>query len=278
MSKSYKLICCLVIIFISLSITNNSQAAARPFIELFEQIFRIFGKRADDVPLSDAGKKFEDFKSLGKSEDLAITKESGKNLADNFENLNLNKLNEIKNSTDTSILETHGVKNADKLAEVVDLNEIEISSFFDDKTAINTFRIILWSGRIFRASNSFNQPNTNRIIIDCRDNNDAFYFTALLERKKKWLLLSENLKNRTDKRQNNKIDKQNLYVLVDDKDYIVFSTQTSKNKNFPLHYFIISKEGKFYHFNNTYGTESPEYIIANAKKKINETKFYCKAI
>ena len=90
--------------------------------------------------------------------------------------------------------------------------------------------------------------------------------------------MSENLKNRTDKRQNNKIDKQNLYVLVDDKDYIVFSTQTSKNKNFPLHYFIISKDGKFYHFNNTYGTESPEYIIANAKKKINETKFYCKAI
>ena len=67
-------------------------------------------------------------------------------------------------------------------------------------------------------------------------------------------------------------------MLVDDKDYIVFSTQTSKNKNFPLHYFIISKDGKFYHFNNTYGTESPEYIIANAKKKINETKFNCKAI
>ena len=278
MSKSYKLICCLVIIFLSLSITNNSQAAARPFIELFEQIFKFFGKRADDVPLSDAGKKFEDFKSLGKTEDLAITKDSGKNFSGQVENLNLNKFNEIKNSSDASILEMHGVKNADKLAEVVDLSEIEISSFFEDKTAINTFRIILWSGRIFRASNSFNQPNTNRVIMDCRDNNDAFYFTALLEKKKKWLLLSENLKNETGKRKNNKINKQNLYVLDDKEEYIVFSTQTSENKKFPLHYFIISKNGKFYHFNNVYGTESPEYIIVNAKKRISETKFLCKIV
>ena len=41
------------------------------------------------------------------------------------------------------------------------------------------------------------------------------------------------------------------------------------------HDFIISKERKFYHFNNVYGTESPEYIIANANKKIDETKFTC---
>ena len=114
--------------------------------------------------------------------------------------------------------------------------------------------------------------------MDCRDNNDAFYFTALLEKKKKWLLLSENLKNETGKKKNNKINKQNLYVLDDKEEYIIFSTQTSENKKFPLHYFIISKNGKFYHFNNVYGTESPEYIIVNAKKRISETKFLCKIV
>ena len=77
---------------------------------------------------------------------------------------------------------------------------------------------------------------------------------------------------------NNKLNKQNLYVLTDIDEYIIFSTQTTKNKKFPLHYFIVSKEGKFYHFNNVYGTESPEYIIANASKRVNETKFTCKKL
>ena len=170
----------------------------------------------------------------------------------------------------------HGVKHADKISDAVDLSEIDISDFFEDNAAINTFRIFAWSGRVFRASNSFNKPDANRVVAECRDNREVFYFTALLEKKKKWLLLSANIKNISG--ENNKLNKQNLYVLIDIDEYIIFSTQTPKNKKFPLHYFIISKEGKFYHFNNVYGTESPEYIIANADKKINETKFTCKKL
>ena len=276
MIKPHKFIICLAIIFSSFFITNNSQAAVRPFIELFEQFFKFLGKRADDVPLPDAGKKLENFKGLGgKSDEVISPIETGKKFTDQIENFKLNKVNEIKNSTDGNLLEVHGVKHADKISDAVDLSEIDILDFFEDNAAINTFRIFLWSGRVFRASNSFNKPDANRIVAECRGNKEVFYFTALLEKQKKWLLLSENI-NVENKR--GKLNKQNLYVLTDIDEYIIFSTQTPKNKKFPLHYFIISKEGKFYHFNNVYGTESPEYIIANANKKINETKFTCKKV
>ena len=273
MIKPYKFIICLVIVFSSFFITTNSQAAVKPFIELFEQIFKFLGKRTDDVPIPDTGKKLENFKGLGKSDEVIGTSETGKKFTDQIENFKINKVNEIKNSTDGNLLEVHGVKHADKISDAVDLSEIDISDFFEDNAAINTFRIFVWSGRVFRASNSFNKPDANRVIAECRDNREVFYFTALLEKKKKWLLLSENIKNISG--ENSKLNKQNLYVLTDINEYIIFSTQTPKNKKFPLHYFIISKEGKFYHFNNVYGTESPEYIIANANKKIDETKFTC---
>ena len=273
MIKPHKFIICLVIIFSTLFITTNSQAAVKPFIELFEQIFKFFGKRADDVPLPDAGKKLEDLKGFGKSDEIMQTTETSKNFTDEIANFKINKVNEIKNSTDDNLLDMHGVKYADKISEAVDLSEIDISDFFEDNAAINTFRIFVWSGRVFRASNSFNKPDINRIVTECRDNIEVFYFTALLEKKKKWLLLSGNIKNVSEN--NSDLKKQNLYVLTDIDEYIIFSTQTTKNKKFPLHYFIISKEGKFYHFNNVYGTESPEYIIANANKKIDETKFNC---
>ncbi len=276
MIKPYKFIICLLIVFSSFFITPNSQAAVRPFIELFEQIFKFLGKRTDDVPIPDTGKKLENFKGLGKSDEVIGTSETGKKFTDQIESFKINKVNEIKNSTDGNLLEVHGVKHADKISDAVDLSEIDISDFFEDNTAINTFRIFLWSGRVFRASNSFNQPDVNRVVTECRDNREVFYFTALLEKKKKWLLLSENIKNISG--ENSKLNKQNLYVLTDIDEYIIFSTQTPKNKKFPLHYFIIAKEGKFYHFNNVYGTESPEYIIANASKKVNETKFTCKKL
>lgn len=276
MIKPYQFIACLLIIFSSFFLTTNSPAAVKPFVELFEQIFKFFGKRADDVPLSDGGNKLENFKGLGKTDEVIVTNETGKKFTDQIENFQINKVKEIKNSTDDALLEMHGVKHADKLSNVVDPSEIDISDFFDDNTAINAFRIFMWSGRVFRTSNSFNKPDVNRIVAECRDNREVFYFTALLEKKKKWLLLSENIKNKDG--DNNKINKQNLYVLTDIDEYIIFSTQTPKNKKFPLHYFIISKEGKFYHFNNVYGTESPEYIIANAGKRVNETKFNCKKL
>ena len=277
MIKSYNSILCLVIILFALLTPSNSHAAVRPFIELFEQIFKFLGKRSDDIPVDDAGKILENSKGLGKSDEL-ISAEAGKGFTDEIGNLNLNKINEIKNSSDSSLLELHGVKHADKLSNVVDLNEIDVSDFFEEKAAINTFRIFLWTGRIFRANNSFNQPETKRVIMQCSDNRELFYFTALLEKKKKWLLLNGNERKKDFNSKINYVSQQNLYVLKDIEDHIIFSTQTPENMKFPLHYFIIEKNGAFYHFNNVYGTESPEYIIANSKKNINSSNYTCKKL
>ena len=277
MIKSYNSILCLVIILFALLTPSNSHAAVRPFIELFEQIFKFLGKRGDDIPVDDAGKILENSKGLGKSDEL-ISAEAGKGFTDEIGNLNLNKINEIKNSSDSSLLELHGVKHADRLSNVVDLNEIDVSDFFEEKAAINTFRIFLWTGRIFRANNSFNQPETKRVIMQCSDNRELFYFTALLEKKKKWLLLNGNERKKDFNSKINYASQQNLYVLKDIEDYIIFSTQTPENMKFPLHYFIIAKKGAFYHFNNVYGTESPEYIIANAEKNINSSNYRCKKL
>ena len=277
MIKPYNSILCLVIILFALLTPSNSHAAVRPFIELFEQIFKFLGKRGDDIPVDDAGKILENSKGLGKSDELIGT-EASKGFTDEIGNLNLNKINEIKNSSDSSLLELHGVKHADRLSNIVDLNEIDVSDFFEKKAAINTFRIFLWTGRIFRANNSFNQPETKRVIMQCSDNRELFYFTALLEKKKKWLLLNGNERKKDFNSKINYVSQQNLYVLKDIEDYIIFSTQTPENMKFPLHYFIIEKNGAFYHFNNVYGTESPEYIIANAEKNINSSNYTCKKL
>ena len=277
MIKSYNSILCLVIILFALLTPSNSHAAVRPFIELFEQIFKFLGKRGDDIPVDDAGKILENSKGLGKSDEL-ISAEAGKGFTDEIGNLNLNKINEIKNSSDSTLLELHGVKHADRLSNVVDLNEIDVSDFFEEKAAINTFRIFLWTGRIFRANNSFNQPETKRVIMQCSDNRESFYFTALLEKKKKWLLLNGNERKKDFNSKINYVSQQHLYVLKDIEDHIIFSTQTPENMKFPLHYFIIEKNGAFYHFNNVYGTESPEYIIANAEKNINSSNYTCKKL
>ena len=101
MIKSYNSILCLVIILFALLTPSNSHAAVRPFIELFEQIFKFLGKRSDDVPVDDVGKNFENFKGLGKSDEL-INAETSKGFTDEIGNLNINKINEIKNSSDST--------------------------------------------------------------------------------------------------------------------------------------------------------------------------------
>ena len=53
MIKSYNSILCLVIILFALLTPSNSHATVRPFIELFEQIFKFLGKRGDDVPVAE---------------------------------------------------------------------------------------------------------------------------------------------------------------------------------------------------------------------------------
>ena len=106
----------------------------------------------------------------------------------------------------------------------------------------------------------------------------TFFISLLcLKIKKKWLLLSENIKNQSQY-YSKPLDKEELLVLVDNENYLMFSTSTPENKKYPLNYFIIAGNGNFVHEINIYGTNSPEYLIANAENKINESNYNCKKL
>ncbi len=268
--KSYGFILCLAILFSNILITK---AYSIPFGQIFKGIGKIFKQGADNVP--NAGKVIDDVGGIKKTEDGIISSNS-----DVFTTKTADKLNnlQIKNTSNGELLELHGIKNADKIADAVDLSELDLSNLLEKNAAINTFRIVLWTGRVFRVSNNYNNPDKDKFMIKCNGQyNQIFYFTALLEDKKKWLLLTENIKNQ-NQYYSKPLDKEELFVLVDNENYLMFSTSTPENKKYPLNYFIIAGNGKFVHKINMYGANSPEYLIANAEKKINQSDYNCKKL
>ena len=271
MIKPQKIGLCLGIFLFSFFVTTNSHAIPiKPILESFEQMFKFLKKGADEIP--DAGKKMEDLKGIDKSDNVMTSSETSKKFGDQINDFNLNYVSELKNSGHNKLLEIHGVKNGKRLSEVIDKSDIDINEFLEENAGINIFRTFWWSGRIFRTSNSFNKPEEDRLVIECKKKNENFYFTALLENEKKWLLLSANIKKESDYKE---IERQKLYVLVDKDEYIIFSTTTPKDRKYPLNYFIIANDGKFLHEFNMNGTDSPRYLINNADKKILKSNFYC---
>ena len=71
------------------------------------------------------------------------------------------------------------------------------------------------------------------------------------------------------------MSKQELMVLKDLDDYLIFSNKISSNNKYPTKYFIISENAKFVYEFHVAGTESPEYIMANAQTKILESSYRC---
>ena len=203
-----------------------------------------------------------------------------------------------KNSSHDDILSAHGVRKLEKIVDGKDVVEIASDNLIGDNNdgMINTIRVIWWSGRVFRASNAFNKPQLDeRLIIECQTDSDVFTFTALLSKEinnslekkaKNWFLLSQHFPNAQvnkdgsiliKKGSYNKVSmaKQELLVLEDNDNYIIFSNKIAKDHKYPTNYFIISSNARFVHETNMYGTESPEYIKNTAKDKIKKSNFNC---
>ena len=150
--------------------------------------------------------------------------------------------------------------------------------------------MVLWIGRVFRVSNNYNKPEIeDRIIIECKTGVETFIFTALLskefqtsldKKQKNWFLLSQHLPITVTKlgSYTPQMSKQELMVLEDLDDYLIFSNKISSNKKYPTKYFIISENAKFVYEFHVSGTESPDYIMANAQTKILESSYGCKRI
>jgi len=203
-----------------------------------------------------------------------------------------------KNSSHDDILSAHGVRKLEKVVDGKDVVEIASDNLIGDNNdgVINTIRVVWWSGRVFRTSDAFNKPQLDeRLIIECQTDSDVFTFTALLsseinnslEKKvKNWFLLSQHFPNAQvnkdgsiliKKGSYNKVSmtKQELLVLEDNDNYIIFSNKIAKDQQYPTNYFIISSNARFVHETNINGIESPEYIKNTANDKIKKSNFNC---
>ena len=203
-----------------------------------------------------------------------------------------------KNSSHDDILSAHGVRKLEKVVDGKDVVEMASDNLIGDNNdgVINTIRVVWWSGRVFRTSDAFNKPQLDeRLIIECQTDSDVFTFTALLsseinnslEKKvKNWFLLSQHFPNAQvnkdgsiliKKGSYNKVTmtKQELLVLEDNDNYIIFSNKITKDQQYPTNYFIISSNARFVHETNINGIESPEYIKNTANNKIKKSNFNC---
>ena len=198
-----------------------------------------------------------------------------------------------KSSTKEDILNVHGIRRVEKVVDGKDVVEYVVDGSSGDgssSSSVNPFQIAWWIGRVFRVSNYFNRPEIeDRIVIECKTDVETFIFTALLskefqtsldKKQKNWFLLSQHLPITvtTSGYYTQQMSKQELMVLEDLDDYIIFSNKISSNKKYPTKYFIISENAKFVYEFHIYGTESPDYIKNNAQTKILESPYECRRI
>ena len=198
-----------------------------------------------------------------------------------------------KSSTKEEILNAHGIRRIEKVVDGKDVVEYVVDDSFGNGSgsgSVHPFQMVWWIGRVFRVSNYYNkQEIEDRIVIECKTGVETFIFTALLskelqnsldKKQKNWFLLSQHLPITVTKSgyHASQMSKQELMVLEDLDDYLIFSNKISSNKKYPTKYFIISENAKFVYEFHVYGTESPDYIINNAKTKILESSYGCKRI
>ena len=198
-----------------------------------------------------------------------------------------------KSSTKENILNAHGIRRIEKVVDGKDVVEYAVDGSSGDgisSGSVSPFHMVLWIGRVFRVSKNYNKPEIeDRIVIECKTGVETFIFTALLskelqnsldKKQKNWFLLSQHLPITVTKSGSYtpQMSKQELMVLKDLDDYLIFSNKISSNKKYPTKYFIISENAKFVYEFHVAGTESPEYIMANAQTKILESSYGCKRI
>ena len=284
--KSYFIMFCLSILLINQSIISANAIPIGAILKGLKGGSKIF--KGGSKVIKPGSKIFgpgagDDI--LKKIDDIKINK-SG-----NPEELISNTM--LKKGSKEEILNAHGIRRIEKVVDGKDVVEYAVDGSSGDGSSsslINPFHMALWIGRVFRVSKNYNKPEIeDRIVIECKTGVETFIFTALLskefqtsldKKQKNWFLLSRHLpitvtKSGSDTPQ---MSKQELMVLKDLDDYLIFSNKISSNKKYPTKYFIISENAKFVYEFHVSGTESPDYIMTNAQTKILESTYVCKRI
>ena len=239
---------------------------------------KMLKKGSDELP--DLGKKLEDFKNgnLKTTDKIDDTLRTSSEV-DNASSIKYNDetISEIEKLSNDDLLEAHDVKKFKKLDTVLDVVQgVDSAKNITETAAIIPFLERPWDGRVFKISVFFNKPEIkDRMLIKCRTITDDFYFTVLFnENNNNYLLLSGNFVKKDKALNKDKMKRQELLVLEDFEEYLLFSNKPFSLPAYPKKYFLISKNAKFVVYKNS--DKSPDEFSKNIPQLLKKTAFRCK--
>lgn len=239
---------------------------------------KMLKKGSDELP--DLGKKLEDFKNgnLKTTDKIDDTLRTSSEV-DNASSIKYNDetISEIEKLSNDDLLEAHDVKKFKKLDTVLDVVQgVDSAKNITETAAIIPFLERPWDGRVFKISVFFNKPEIkDRMLIKCRTITDDFYFTVLFnENNNNYLLLSGNFVKKDKALNKDKMKRQELLVLEDFEEYLLFSNKPFSLPAYPKKYFLISKNAKFVVYKNS--DKSPDEFSKNIPQLLQKTAFRCK--
>ena len=251
---------------------------------IFKSIFNLFKSGGDDVIKSAddvlRGTKNQGENVINTSDDLLRdikNKQIGNTSAQADEALVLERIGAdnhivefktLKKSSRTDYIQ-HLKRHGDELIDndLFDVYENITSDSSKYPTSFKSYVLLNWIGRIYIKSDYFNKPKfEDKTMLVCKNINQVFYLSLLMEQEPKRAFLTKNLKF---KKNTKNISPQELFIIEDTERRKIMVTWPV-NTEFPQNYFVIYPNQNFYYENPSSGTVSPEQF----KKYLSKRKSF----
>lgn len=251
---------------------------------IFKSIFNLFKSGGDDVIKSAddvlRGTKNQGENVINTSDDLLRdikNKQIGNTSAQADEALVLERIGAdnhivefktLKKSSRTDYIQ-HLKRHGDELIDndLFDVYENITSDNSKYPTSFKSYVLLNWIGRIYIKSDYFNKPKfEDKTMLVCKNINQVFYLSLLMEQEPKRAFLTKNLKF---KKNTKNISPQELFIIEDTERRKIMVTWPV-NTEFPQNYFVIYPNQNFYYENPSSGTLSPEQF----KKYLSKRKSF----
>ena len=251
---------------------------------IFKSIFNLFKSGGDDVIKSAddvlRGTKNQGENVINTSDDLLRdikNKQIGNTSAQADEALVLERIGAdnhivefktLKKSSRTDYIQ-HLKRHSDELIDndLFDVYENITSDNSKYPTSFKSYVLLNWIGRIYIKSDYFNKPKfEDKTMLVCKNINQVFYLSLLMEQEPKRAFLTKNLKF---KKNTKNISPQELFIIEDTERRKIMVTWPV-NTEFPQNYFVIYPNQNFYYENPSSGTVSPEQF----KKYLSKRKSF----
>ena len=251
---------------------------------IFKSIFNLFKSGGDDVIKSAddvlRGTKNQGENVINTSDDLLRdikNKQIGNTSAQADEALVLERIGAdnhivefktLKKSSRTDYIQ-HLKRHSDELIDndLFDVYENITSDSSKYPTSFKSYVLLNWIGRIYIKSDYFNKPKfEDKTMLVCKNINQVFYLSLLMEQEPKRAFLTKNLKF---KKNTKNISPQELFIIEDTERRKIMVTWPV-NTEFPQNYFVIYPNQNFYYENPSSGTVSPEQF----KKYLSKRKSF----